>query len=314
MNCHDARQQFSALVAGKVGLTEWVLVDAHVSECAECGDLLEELYRLRPRQDPGRRQAPALSADPQLGASDDAEAMVQPRRRPRSRAPILRILITAVLLLSVGAALAFSISPRKPTRLISLLTSMPRGVLPGTSPPAEFDNARTPAAIAPPPALAPELSPQPPQPPPDVKSGKTSRDGKAGAAASKLAPPSRVAPTTRMDRKGLPPRMSAVGAGAERPKQPAPETSAPAEIPESDVIVRLSVQDRGEAERDIGLLLTRLGGTRLARDRGSLLSVAIPRSSYGEFTRGLAQIGSWQTDASRTSLPDPVRVVVKLAR
>jgi len=308
MNCHDARQQFSALVAGKVGLTEWVLVDAHVSECAECGDLLEQLYRLRPRQDPERRRAPALSADTQLDASDDAEVMVQPRRRPRSRAPILRILITVVLLLGVGVALAFYISPRKPARLISFLTSMPRGVLPGTSPPAEFDDARTPAAIAPPPAPAPELSPQPSQSPPDARTGKASRE------PSKIAPPSSIAPATRVERKGLPPRKGTVAAGVERPKQPTPEASAPAEIPDNDVIVRLSVQDRGEAERDIGLLLTRLGGTKLSRDRGSLLSVAIPRSSYGEFTRGLAQIGSWQTDASRTSLPDPVRVVVKLAK
>jgi len=315
VNCQDARQQFSALVAGKVGLTEWVLVDAHVSECAECGDLLEQLYRLRSRQDPERRRAGALSADAQIDPSPEAGVIVQPRRRRQNRTtPILRIFFAVVILLAVGVGLAFSISPREPERLISILKSMPRAVLPGTSPPAELDGSRTRAPMAPPPAPAPQLAPRAPHSPLDAETEKAGREGEARAAASKIASPPNVVPAAKAERKELSRRKGAVAAGAERPKQPAPETSAPAEIPDSDVIVRLSVQDRGEAERDIGLLLARLGGTRLARDRGSLLSVAIPRSRYGEFTRGLAQIGSWRTDASRTSLPDPVRVVVKLAK
>ena len=51
MNCHEAREQFSDLIAGTTGLTESARVDAHVSQCAECRDLLEGLYRLRRRDD-----------------------------------------------------------------------------------------------------------------------------------------------------------------------------------------------------------------------------------------------------------------------
>jgi hypothetical protein len=40
----------------------------------------------------------------------------------------------------------------------------------------------------------------------------------------------------------------------------------------------------------------------------------IPQSSYAEFTRGLAQIGSWNLEASRSTLPDPVHVAVRLAK
>jgi hypothetical protein len=80
------------------------------------------------------------------------------------------------------------------------------------------------------------------------------------------------------------------------------------------VIVQLSVNDRGEAERDITKLLVQLGGAKLGRDGSFTLTVAIPRSSYGEFTRDLAQIGPWQMETLRAPLPDPVRVAVKLAK
>jgi hypothetical protein len=36
MNCHDAREGFSALFHGGMGLTEWALLDAHVRQCVEC--------------------------------------------------------------------------------------------------------------------------------------------------------------------------------------------------------------------------------------------------------------------------------------
>jgi hypothetical protein len=36
MNCHDAREGFSALFHGGMGLTEWALLEAHVRQCVEC--------------------------------------------------------------------------------------------------------------------------------------------------------------------------------------------------------------------------------------------------------------------------------------
>jgi hypothetical protein len=36
MNCEDARDWFSALLGGHIGLTEWALVEAHLRQCAEC--------------------------------------------------------------------------------------------------------------------------------------------------------------------------------------------------------------------------------------------------------------------------------------
>jgi hypothetical protein len=46
MNCNDAREGLSVLSRYGMGLTEWVLADAHVRQCAECRKALENLQEL----------------------------------------------------------------------------------------------------------------------------------------------------------------------------------------------------------------------------------------------------------------------------
>ena len=55
MNCKDAREGLSALSRYGMGLTEWVLADAHVRQCAECRKALENLQEL---ESAGQRVAP----------------------------------------------------------------------------------------------------------------------------------------------------------------------------------------------------------------------------------------------------------------
>ncbi len=78
--------------------------------------------------------------------------------------------------------------------------------------------------------------------------------------------------------------------------------------------MQISVRDRDVAERNVNTLLVRLGGTNLGQAEGATIIAVVPQSSYGEFTRGLAQIGSWNLEASRSSLPDPVHVAVRLVK
>ena len=98
------------------------------------------------------------------------------------------------------------------------------------------------------------------------------------------------------------------------PEPAAPHLISPVKPSETDVVVQISVRDRAVAERDINMLLVRLGGTNLGQAEGAAIVAVVPQSSYGEFTRGLAHIGAWNLEASRSSLPDPVHVAVRLAK
>lgn len=75
------------------------------------------------------------------------------------------------------------------------------------------------------------------------------------------------------------------------------------------------MKDREAAERDLGALLARVRGAQTGRQRGfsaTVVDAVVPQSGYGEFTQGLTRIGSWQPEAGRSPLPDPVRVTIRL--
>jgi hypothetical protein len=83
-----------------------------------------------------------------------------------------------------------------------------------------------------------------------------------------------------------------------------------------DVVGRLQVKNRSEAERDLAALLSRAGGKSVSRQRGPSVTVveaAVPHASYGKFSQGLVRLGSWRLEAERSPLPDLVHVSVRLA-
>jgi hypothetical protein len=64
MNCHDAREGFSALFHGGMGLTEWALLDAHVRQCVECRkerESVQEVVNSRQQVTPSRALLHCLS-------------------------------------------------------------------------------------------------------------------------------------------------------------------------------------------------------------------------------------------------------------
>jgi hypothetical protein len=86
--------------------------------------------------------------------------------------------------------------------------------------------------------------------------------------------------------------------------------------PSLDVIGKLRVKSRSGAERDLAALVAKTGGTTVSRQRGEKVTVikaVVPNPSYGKFAQGLTRIGSWQIEAGRSRLPDPVWVTVRLA-
>jgi hypothetical protein len=116
-------------------------------------------------------------------------------------------------------------------------------------------------------------------------------------------------------------KSSTVSAEASRPA-PAPAVSSTVKTqdkealidPPADVVVQLSVQNRRVAEQDLTTLLSVLGGSTAGENVNSTIMAVVPRSSYEDFTRGLAQLGTSQMEAERRSLPDPVHVAIRLAR
>ena len=144
------------------------------------------------------------------------------------------------------------------------------------------------------------------------------RQARAESTASSKPAPARAAPVqpTETGRKESLAAARAV---------PAKGTSAGADVPAVasatrrgtvDVVGRLQVKSRSEAERDLAALLSRAGGTTVSRKRGPAVTVVeatVPHASYGKFSQGLGRLGSWRLEAERSPLPDLVQVSVRLA-
>ncbi len=330
MNCHDARESFAALIIGELGLTEWAQVEAHVSQCTECGQLLEHLYQMRPRHRAGRRGAPVGVVSNPLEPAQLPDVAMRPRR-PRLLRTVLS-LSTGVAAVMLVTALTVYVLKRSTEPRVSALQGVPSGTHRAEIPPVEPTLTQPiPRTSTPPPesggshvtpggggskqspASASALPPPAELPAATVKSESTTKDSPAHAAVSRPVPAPGIASTIKPGRNEARPTEGVAPAPPARPES-ASESASPARAAPADVLVQLSVRDRSAATRDVTTLLTGLGGTKLGRDQGSTLMVVLPRSSFGAFTRGLAQIGSWQMEPGPSSLPDPVHVAVRLVR
>src|SRR5262249_52800470 len=107
---------------------------------------------------------------------------------------------------------------------------------------------------------------------------------------------------------------------------PAPNPHAPIKAAETttappsrrgmvDVVGRLQVKSRTDAERDLTALFARAGGTAVSRQRGpsgTVLEAGVPQANYVKFSQGITRIGSWRVEAERSPLPPIVQVSVRL--
>lgn len=176
-----------------------------------------------------------------------------------------------------------------------------------TAPPA-----RAKTSASPPESVTPRRAPSPP-----VRDTRASRVEKPDAGKSERGEspsPKAKNGSAKQDKVAAAPaprRDNPVGTvSASTP--PAPGDARPS----LDVVGKLRVKSRSGAERDLAALLAKAGGTTVSRQRGEKITVieaVIPNPSYGKFAEGLTRIGSWQIEAGRSRLPDPVRVTVRLA-
>ena len=191
-----------------------------------------------------------------------------------------------------------------------------------------------PARVTPPPPRTKSSAPPPepvasrraPAPSPPVRDTRVSRVEKPDATKSErreTPPPKARNGGAKQDLVvAQAPRRDNPAGTVSAPRAPAPTTPVPTTPvpggarPSLDVVGKLRVKSRNGAERDLAALLAKAGGTTVSRQRGEKVTVIeamVPNPSYGKFAEGLTRIGSWQIEAGRSRLPDPVRVAVRLA-
>jgi hypothetical protein len=113
------------------------------------------------------------------------------------------------------------------------------------------------------------------------------------------------------------PPPSAVSASEPGPEATSstPTLGAEVSVAASHVVGRLTAKNPRAAQRDFIALLADVGGTELGRSHRitfTSVEVVVPQSRYGEFADGLARIGSWQLEATRSPLPDAVHMTIRL--
>jgi len=293
MNCDEARGILAELVAGEFGLTESATVEAHAGQCAECAQVLDQLYRTAPR---GHRMRPA--APEQISA--------HPSRRLRSL--IRHATVTAVLVLVMGLGI-LAVQGRHEVLLASLRSALPalsEALSEMRSPTTDSRAQTAPQERLAPPSVASPIEREPQDAAPAEPAAPASWAEPEPAPES--APPAKASGTT----KAGPAKRAVPGRAAKL--EPARESASPTVASRTDVVIQISVEDRREAERNVRTLIARLGGTRSGKEQAATMELVVPRAKYGELTRGLAQIGAWQMESDAGPLPDPVHVAVRLAR
>jgi hypothetical protein len=249
MNCHEAREEFSDIIAGRTGLTESARVDAHVSQCAECRDLLEGLYRLRRRDDnPEQGNASEVYVDPSPDPGDADDLVVEP---PQARPWLRPVLIGAALIIvGIGVVFASSVSTWTPERLAALLTGVPRATAPDAQAPAPTA-ATTPDAATASGASTPREETVNSQEVARAPSPSSSTPHSATEADSALerTKQARVTASKPVPALGLatPPRKPSAAAKSEAPS----EGSSASGFRRGEV-GQPSAQERGEADRPEG--------------------------------------------------------------
>jgi hypothetical protein len=187
---------------------------------------------------------------------------------------------------------------------------------------------RTKSSAPPPEPVAPRRAPAPSPPVRDTRVSRVEKPDATKSERSETPPPKARNGGAKQDLVvAQAPRRDNPAGTVSAPRAPAPTTPVPTTAvpttpvpggarPSLDVVGKLRVKSRNGAERDLAALLAKAGGTTVSRQRGEKVTVIeamVPNPSYGKFAEGLTRIGSWQIEAGRSRLPDPVRVAVRLA-
>ena len=249
-----------------------------------------------------------------------------PPRHLAAAAAVPLVITLAIFIFERGFSVGTSIRQRPSSAPAAMSTSPLPDVAPERIMPAPRTTAPAlPVRPIPPPAPAVRTQPQPAKAVPVPKATET-KAVQAPPTTRNLQPESVKHERTAVASSKPVPARTASTPLSEAVRKDIPKTSGTsADVAAAaaasrrgavDVVGRLQVKSRSEAERDLAALLARAGGTSVSRQHGAAVTVveaAIPHASYGKFSQGLVRLGSWRLEAERSPLPDLVRVSVRLA-
>jgi putative zinc finger protein len=258
-----------------------------------------------------------------------------PPRHLAAAAAVPLVITLAIFVFERGFAVGTSIRPRPSSAPLAMRNSPvtstdsaipplspPAPALPAPSVPSQAPSPRVqspPAKVPPVPkatetkAVEKPVTPRSPQTQGSVKQARVESPASSKPVPVKAAPGQ---PTETVRKESPAAARAAVPAKADSASAEVVAAAAASRRGTVDVVGRLQVKSRSEAERDLAALLSRAGGTPVSRQRGPAVTVveaAVPHASYGKFSQGLGRLGSWRLEAERSPLPDLVQVSVRLA-
>jgi anti-sigma factor RsiW len=328
MNCHDARELFSALIDEMLTREERADVYGHLATCAECRRELAAIERTVAlvRGAPPVR-APAGFVDRVVTAARPTPWYVRVARAALLPWPVkLPLGAAAVLLVGGLAVLMFRGSQEQQST--ARYDTAPRVLADRRATEAPTDAPGAPASRAP---AMPPAAPPAPAPPEAASSDRIGAAGEADrAAASRVDPAQKRAEQEFRAESKTRDAAPADNLGAARAPAPAPQSTPSAAgepalakreglrqkaAEKPDVIARLAAPDRDTAERGVVALVARLGGRVTARRveaDATVIEVAIPGDRYGDFAREIGRLGTFSVESEPSAAPDPIRIAVRL--
>lgn len=285
MTCHEARELFSARIDGRLTREERLSLEHHIEGCADCrrewGHFSQTVTLLHSVREV---RAPAGFA---------ARVIQGPAREPRHRRLLRRLFLPLGVKLPLEAAALVLLS----TLVIFLYRQTPELQRAVEAPPAPGVTAPAPEPLA---KTAEDKARQEPE-----AAMEKDRPGKKKEEAPSGEPP---AVGGRMDAE-----REARQSAAPRSE---PKLAARAQGP-FHLVGLLKPLNREALDSQLGDLVKQVGGI-LVRDAdrvgpGSIVEVIVPRAAYPGFLAGLRQIGEFTVETRARTLPDQVRIGIRIS-
>ncbi len=321
MNCHEARDLFSAKADDLLTPEQRAALDAHLRSCADCS---REWERFRQTvsllHSVGEARAPAGFASRVIGA---ARREPWPRRLLRGVFPPLRVrLPLEVAALVLVSTLAIVLYRQTPELQRAVQAPQSGVVAPASEGPAKSAEAEQAGGYA-----KTEAAP-PAAPAPAEERQRVLRGGKEGdelarkqEAAPVPAEPPAVGGRIDTGRQVQAPRGQDVQAPRAKEAQKSvaakPELKAAARAQGPFHLMGL-LRPKSPATVDAQLddLVKQVGGI-MVRDAdrvgpGSIVEVIVPRDAYPRLEEGLRQIGDFTIETRAKAFPDQVRIGIRI--